>query len=94
MVAAVRFGFDAASFGFGLLAALAACVLSLALTVANRPPLPRRERAQRMLPLLMVLALLTIAGGRTATDVAAGCLAGLAAAPLVGYLAIRRAERA
>ena len=90
-VALVRWNWDSPAVGIGLLIALGTCVLSLALTVANRPPRPKRDRAQRMLPLLMVLALLTIAAGRTGTGVSAAALVGLAAAPLVGYLAIRRA---
>ena len=91
-VALVRWSWDAPAVGVGLLVALGACVLSLAFSVANRPPRPRRDRAQRMLPLLMVLALLTIAAERTATGVAAAALTGLAAAPLIGFLAIRRAS--
>ena len=90
-VAIVRWNWGAPQIGAGLLIGVATCVLGLAFSVANRPPRPQRERAQRMLPLLMVLALLTIAGGRTATGVAAAALVGLAAAPLIGYLAIRRA---
>ena len=91
-VAIVRWNWDAAEIGVGLLVAVVTCVLALALFVANRPPRPRRERAQRLLPLLMVLALLTIAGGRGATGVSAAASIGLAVAPLVGYLAIRRAD--
>ena len=89
-VAIVRFDWGAPAIGVGLLVALGTCVLSLALSVANRAPRPRRDRAQRMLPLLMVLALLAIAAERTATGVAASALVGLAAAPLIGYAAIRR----
>ena len=91
-VLVVRFDWGAPDVGIGLLIALGACVLSLALSVANRAPRPRRERAQRMLPIVMLLALLAIAGDRTTTGVAASVLAGLAAAPLIGFLAIRRAR--
>ena len=89
-VLVVRFGVDAPVVGAGMMAAVVVCVLALALSVANRPPRPRRERSQVLLPVVMVLALLTIAAGPTATGVAAGGLIGLAAAPLIGYLAIQR----
>jgi bacteriorhodopsin len=93
-VQVVRFGSRAQELGVGIAVAAGACVLALALSVANRAPRPRRDRAQRLLPLLMVLALLTIAGDRTTTAIAAGALGGLAAAPLIGFLAIRRARAA
>ncbi len=90
-VLVVRFGWDPFSVGVGLLVALVACVLTLALSVANREPRPQRERAQRLLPIALVLALLAVTGGRTTTAVAAGGLVGLAAGPLIGLAAIRRA---
>ena len=88
----VRFDLRGTDVGVGLLAGLAVCVLSLAFSVANRAPRPQRDRAQQLFPLVMGLALLALAGGRTLSVIAAGCLAGMAIAPLIGYLAILRAR--
>ena len=76
-----------------------ACAAAFALSVRGRlaaegeqAPDGRgsRERTQRMFPLIMLLALLAVAGGQDVAGVAAACLAGWAAAALAGFVLVRR----
>ncbi len=101
----VRFGADAAGLAVWVAAAAAAGGLlhlvsvrrRLARAVADPGTVGedgvrvRSETAQRMLPLLLITALLAMAGERTAAAVGAGCLAGWAVAALLGFLAARSA---
>ncbi len=102
----VRFGADAGGIAMWAAAAVAAGGLLYLVSVRRRlrraaGDLPARaddglrvrsETAQRMLPLLLITALLAIAGERTAAAVGAGCLAGWAVAALLGYAAARAAS--
>ena len=97
-----------AALGAGILIAVAALGLSFALSVGRRiprgelKPAPRkatiatgralREHSQRTMPLILLLALLVVAAGETASGVAAACLCGVALASTAGYLHVRSWE--
>ena len=108
-VLVARFGLDAPLAGVVLLVAVAATGLAFRLSVGARmprgdlDPVPRRatigegrarrERSQRMMPLIMLLALLVVAAGRVPSALAAAGLCGWALASLAGFVHVRRWER-
>ena len=89
-VLVVRFDWDVTQAAVGGAVGAVAAIVALALSTRGDGP-RGRERTQRMVPLLILLALLTLAAGRGPATVAAACMAGWAVGALALFLLWRRA---